>query len=195
MENIVHHNPNTNVVDELFLNSPNYFKFEQTEEHPKKENTLYLTIKQKWFDEIVAGRKNVEYRDIKETTMKKYLDLTVRGDNTILVNEHLPVDGLLGIFEYNNGIFCYVPRIYQYLNLAVGYKKDRDTALIRVKGACIMPYRLEDGRIYRFNDEMIEGVETMSQGEFIKTSYRENGELCYWTIGYQLGEIVELDKK
>ena len=127
--------------------------------------------------------------------MKKYLDLTVRGDNTILVNEHLPVDGLLGIFEYNNGIFCYVPRIYQYLNLAVGYKKDRDTALIRVKGACIMPYRLEDGRIYRFNDEMIEGVETMSQGEFIKTSYRENGELCYWTIGYQLGEIVELDKK
>ena len=73
--------------------------------------------------------------------MKKYLDLTVRGDNTILVNEHLPVDGLLGIFEYNNGIFCYVPRIYQYLNLAVGYKKDRDTALIRVKGACIMPYR------------------------------------------------------
>ncbi|MDD3999471.1 MAG: hypothetical protein PHX62_01075, partial [Bacilli bacterium] len=86
-------------------------------------------------------------------------------------------------------------RIYQYLNLAVGYKKDRDTALIRVKGACIMPYRLEDGRIYRFNNEMIEGVETMSQSEFIKTSYRENGELCYWTIGYQLGEIVELDKK
>jgi hypothetical protein len=29
-----------------------------------KENSLYLTIKQQFFDEIVAGTKIEEYRDI-----------------------------------------------------------------------------------------------------------------------------------
>ena len=41
---------------------------------PTKQNTLYLTIKQKYFDEIVAGTKKNEYREIKDTTATKYLD-------------------------------------------------------------------------------------------------------------------------
>lgn len=44
MENIAHHDPGTNVVDELFLNSSNYFQLEQTEDQPenqpKKENAV-----------------------------------------------------------------------------------------------------------------------------------------------------------
>ena len=37
------------------------------------ENSLYLTIRQKPFDEILAGTKTIEYREIKSTTYKNYL--------------------------------------------------------------------------------------------------------------------------
>lgn len=46
MEKYQHPHPETNIVDDLFLNSPNYFPMTETSEPPVKENTLYLTIKQ-----------------------------------------------------------------------------------------------------------------------------------------------------
>ena len=95
----------------------------------------------------------------------------------------MPEDALLGINEYNDGIFCFVPKEYQYMRLGVGYNKDRDTAIIRLKGACSMPQRLPDGRIYRFNEEEIEGAETMTLDQYLNATYNENGELCNWIIG------------
>lgn len=195
MKKFEHPNPTTNVVDDLFLNSPNCFWFEQREEPPTKENSLYLTISQQWFDEIVSGRKTVEYREIKPTTQNRYLDLPKKENDTLYVNKLLPDDALLGINEYNNGIFCFMPKVYQYMRLGVGYNKDRDTAIIRLKGACSMPQRLSDGRIYRFNDEEIVGAETMTEYQYINASYNENGELYNWIIGFELGEIVEVNKK
>ena len=39
-----------------------------------KEETLYLPIKQVYFDEIIAGMKKAEYREIKEgITANRYL--------------------------------------------------------------------------------------------------------------------------
>ena len=46
---------------------------------PTKENTLYLTIKQKYFDEIMAGTKKNEYMEIKDTTASKYLEMWKEG--------------------------------------------------------------------------------------------------------------------
>lgn len=46
---------------------------------PTKENTLYLPIKQVFFDQIVAGTKKEEYREIKDTTYKKYLECDKDG--------------------------------------------------------------------------------------------------------------------
>lgn len=91
--------------------------------------------------------------------------------------------GFDGLFEIVGAIFVCKVRYHGYG--LVGFHLGRDLGTVHhylcVKNLLVNAF--------------IEGVETMSQGEFIKTSYRENGELCYWTIGYQLGEIVELDKK
>lgn len=46
---------------------------------PDKENTLYLTIRGKCFNEIMSGEKTVEYRGIKDTTYRKYLQIDGRG--------------------------------------------------------------------------------------------------------------------
>lgn len=35
-------------------------------EQPTKQNTLYLPIKQIYFDQIIAGTKREEYREIKD---------------------------------------------------------------------------------------------------------------------------------
>ena len=40
----------------------------------KNEETLYLPIKQVYFDEIIAGTKKAEYREVKEgITANRYL--------------------------------------------------------------------------------------------------------------------------
>ncbi len=46
---------------------------------PTKQNTLYPTIKQMYFDQIVAGTKKEDHREIKDTTYKKYLACDAEG--------------------------------------------------------------------------------------------------------------------
>jgi hypothetical protein len=46
-----------------------------------KENTLYLPIKQLYFNAILKGEKTKEYREIKETTFKKYLKFWREGED------------------------------------------------------------------------------------------------------------------
>jgi hypothetical protein len=40
---------------------------------------LNLIIKQFYFDEIIAGRKTQEFREIKPTTEKKYIEIDEEG--------------------------------------------------------------------------------------------------------------------
>lgn len=74
---------------------------------PTKENSCYLVIRQIYFDEIMSGRKKIEYRDLNPTNRKKFL-----------VNDKWP----------------YKTRDIRFLNLAVGYAKERDTATVEVTG-------------------------------------------------------------
>ena len=46
-----------------------------------KENTLYLPMKQVYFDAILKGEKTEEYLEIKETTFKKYLKFWQEGED------------------------------------------------------------------------------------------------------------------
>ena len=96
-----------------------------------------LIIKQKFFDEIISGNKKQEFRELKPTTYKKYV---VTNENGEAVEED-------GIFK---------PIDYDAIQFYVGYNKDRDQALVEVKGAVIEILTDEDGKdiIYEY-----EGVE------------------------------------
>ena len=74
---------------------------------PTKENSCYLVIKQIYFDEIMAGTKKIEYRDLNPTNRKK-----------LLLNDRWP----------------YKPKDIKFLNLAVGYAKERDCGIVEVTG-------------------------------------------------------------
>jgi len=68
-------------------------------ETPSKDNSLYLTIKQVYFDQIVAGTKKDEYRDITPTTYKKYLEC---GDNA--PSEYRDKDSVASFMERNREV-------------------------------------------------------------------------------------------
>lgn len=78
--------------------------------------TLTLIIKQCYFDEIINGTKKQEFREVKPTTVKKYIQLDADGYEV----------------EDENGNA--VPIHYDAIRFYVGYKKNRDTALIECLG-------------------------------------------------------------
>jgi len=152
---------------------------------PTKENTLYLTIKQVYFDAIANGTKKEEYRQIKTTTYKKYLECDPEGNpyyDGDLMSPDYPLAGEISV--WNGGVYPYVPKqSIKYLNLAVGYAKERDTMIVEVTGITFEPEADEQGKLLRF---------TVNNGN-IKRS--DKGELCAWIAVFHLGKIVEINRK
>lgn len=82
-------------------------------------NILTLSIKQKYFDEILAGKKKQEFREIRPSSQKKYCGLDEEG-----------------YCKEIDGIF--IPRKYDAIKLLTGaYSGKRPWALVEVKCANI----------------------------------------------------------
>lgn len=88
---------------------------------------ITFIIKQHWFDEILAGRKKKEYRELKATNVKKLVKL--RGDGELILDEN------------ENAI----PIHYDAMLLFVGYSKVRDSALVEITGEKEEMYLNEKG--------------------------------------------------
>lgn len=126
---------------------------------------LNLIIKQKYFDEILAGTKTEEYREVRPTTFKKYLRYEVNGKLYESLDDP-ELKPLNGDFEFDVDIIK-----YDALRLYVGYNKDRDSMLVEVK----------DTFITFFTDENDEDI-----------TYEHNGNIYVASeMTYVLGEILE----
>jgi hypothetical protein len=154
-----------------------------------KENTLYLPIKQLYFNAILKGEKTKEYREIKETTFKKYLKFWREGEDEGIefYDEKVEVSVIANSdndpMRWNNGVYPYMPKDVKFLNLAVGYAKDRDTAIVEVKGISFEPSKTKEGQTAIFRWTEAEGV-----------VFDEKGDLCIWQIVYHLGAIIYVSK-
>ena len=132
-------------------------------EAPNSANTLYLPIKQEFFDAIIKGTKKVEYREVKETTAKRYLYFD--GKKPRLNTE--VTDPTLDYYfdDFNGGMFPFVPKQFKYLNLAVGYSKNRDTAIVEVEKITFAPTEIR-AKLF-----------------------------CYWIEEFHIGRVVEVHRK
>lgn len=91
------------------------------------KKVIAFIIKQHWFDEILAGRKPKEYRELKPTTLKKLVKLDKNGDLLLDENENA------------------IPIHYDAMLLFVGYNKVRDSALVEIMGEKEEVLRDENG--------------------------------------------------
>ena len=86
-------------------------------------NVLTLSIKQKYFDEILAGKKTHEYREIRPTNAKKYITYLC-GGKEYKADEELPEEGEIEL----------KPIKYDAIKLLTGeYKGKRTYMNIEVK--------------------------------------------------------------
>lgn len=151
---------------------------------PSKENTLYLPIKQIYFDAIIEGTKKEEYREIKPTTYKKYLECDENGypyfdDALIDIDNPLCDD----INVWNNGVYPLIPNDnHKFLHLAVGYNKERDEALVEIADVSFEPLSDKEGNVFRFDEE---------NGKSFRS---KNGKLCFWNIVYHLGRVLQIQR-
>jgi len=107
------------------------YLWNEAKEEQTQSNSLYLPIKQVHFDEIVNGYKKIECREIKPTKYKQYLETDRNG--SLILNEATTESGkTYYLFSFNSGKFPFIPKNIKYLKLAVGYNKERDTAVARV---------------------------------------------------------------
>ncbi|MCI2145834.1 MAG: ASCH domain-containing protein [Bacteroidales bacterium] len=124
---------------------------------------LTLIIKQKYFDAIVAGTKKVETREVRAKTASRYIEYVDTDDTVYARDTDIPADRL----DYVQAR----PIKYDAIRLYVGYQKDRQTALVGVKGA----------KIIFLTDE---------KGNEVTYTY-EGREYVDAEIDYQLGSIIK----
>lgn len=135
-------------------------------QEPNKENTLYLPIKQVYYDQILNGTKDKEYRTVGYgITANRYL--LKDGNKKYILNPEC-TDSSKEYFldDYNNGYFPFMPKPYKYLYIAVGYAKERDTATVEVTDITFEPAERIRGGLY-----------------------------CFWNAVYHLGKVIEFHKK
>lgn len=108
-------------------------------------NILTLSIKQKYFDEILSGTKTHEYREIRPTNAKKYITYLC-GGKEYKVDEELPEEGDV---ELN-------PIKYDAIKLLTGaYSGKRPYIIIEVKKAEAIILTDDNGEdiIYEYKGE------------------------------------------
>ena len=108
-------------------------------------NILTLSIKQKYFDEILAGTKTHEYREIRPTNAKKYITYMCGGKD-YKADEELPEEGEIEL----------KPIKYDAIKLLTGeYKGKRPYIIIEVKNAeaSILTDENGDDIIYEYQGE------------------------------------------
>lgn len=118
------------------------------ESYKNDKDTLYLPIKQIYFDAIMDRSKKAEYREIKSTTANKYLE---RDDQQrFIVNEAVANPSTeFFIDDYNGGKFPFVPKRYKRLFIAVGYETVRDMAIVEVNDISFEPHMIRNN-LYAF---------------------------------------------
>ena len=86
---------------------------------------------------------------------------------------------------FRSGVYPYIPKQkWEFLHLAVGYAKERDTAIVEITDITFQPLLDKKGNPARFS---------VDENDMAKID--AEGNLCFWMAVFHLGEVVELHRK
>ena len=115
-----------------------------------KRNSLYLTIQQEPFDAIVNGSKVIEYRELKPTTYKNYIEVETDGRAVLAEGVNMPdLDGG-DLNYYNSGSFPFVLRQdIEFLKFKAGATAhDMDSGVVEVLYLSAHPENIDADGIF-----------------------------------------------
>ena len=145
-------------------------------------NILTLSIKQKYFDEILAGKKTHEYREIRPTNAKKYITYLC-GGKEYPADAELPEEGEAEL----------KPIKYDAIKLLTGaYTGKRPYIIVEVKNAEAVILTDENGKdiadledhklIVASDDEVFQVVEHFVCLEMRKVCFQLTQKECKFKI-------------
>ena len=95
------------------------------------DEMLSLTLFQNVFDDIEAGLKTEEFRDVRDTTASTFLEKSPSGD--FLLGEGTDPNALTaGFNSLNDGIFPFVPKKYKYLHFRTSHDGKANQMLVEL---------------------------------------------------------------
>lgn len=144
-----------------------------------KANSVYLTIQQKPFDEIVSGKKTVEYREIKPSTFKNYLFYDDVGPIPYSPDIQWPEIEGMDLNFYNDGKFPFmVGQDINFIKLKAGATaKDMDSAVVEVEYIKMTPEK----RFDFINEKIVKNP--------------DGGQFCLWIAELHLGKVRGVHRK
>jgi hypothetical protein len=132
------------------------------------DDTLYLPIKQVFFDAIIAGSKTVEHREVPGYPLASRYLIKSKGPSHYALNPDCTVPGMIYDWnDYNGGRYPFLPRPFKRLYMAVGYASDRDTAIVEIKAISFHPERIMKDK-------------------------NGNPCFCFWVMDIHLGQVRDV---
>lgn len=140
--------------------------------------TLHLTLKKQYFDEILAGVKTEEYREVKSYWINRLLKGKIEGRNEYTeLSEHEYKDLIndlqnpLDNFDSVEDLLEYFGLVLDYYNRIIfrnGYAKNAPTMIIEWKGIQIKECNTPLGNKWQFAIKLGKILETKNIKEVIK---------------------------
>lgn len=116
-----------------------------------EKNTLKLIIKQPIFNKIASGDLKQLSQEINESNFSKFLDYD-EDDGFLILEDTLTVpEEEIDIYMYNGGIYPFVPKNWDYIELSAGPVKERKSIIVPVTDISFEVVKDNKGREIRFN--------------------------------------------
>jgi hypothetical protein len=151
---------------------------------PTKDNSLYLSVKQNVFDDIISGKSKTFCQEIRDMNFLRLLKTERKqpsfNPKKISVSNPLNNDPMV----YNGGVFPFYLKEYESLSIAVGFAKIRDEAIVSIRRVDVSPLKNEDGTAVRLDFDEDGNGHPSSDGPY-----------TIWNITYHLGKILQINRK
>ena len=129
--------------------------------------TLHLTLKKQYFNEILAGEKTEEYRELKSYWISRLLkgqnegvELSAQEYNDLIRDLQSPLDNFDSAAEDLLGYFGLALDYYDQIIFRNGYAKNAPTMIVELKGIQIKRCNTPLGNKWQFAIKLGKILET-----------------------------------
>ncbi|MBQ3656907.1 MAG: hypothetical protein II956_08710 [Bacteroidales bacterium] len=149
---------------------------------PDGDNVLRLTLASEFLFAMIFGYQTTEHRNINQNTASRYIEQSPDSPVKYKIRTDIPIDmsKIIGIESYNDGVFPFVLRKYDYILFRNSHDSSGSLLLVKLK-----PYT--DDSIVESSPES--DIDSLADMDNNRTFYAEK-TLCSWGLCYEIESVV-----